>query len=278
VNALFYQFDEASITSLDSIGRRVIVGLITSLLVFVPTTMLSLLFRRVQRRSAVFRESTPAEASSNLKLEVRRPGVFALMDGLAVCRLKLCTRTACWWGRLAMQVDLIEESTWYHRAFLEWTVPWWTAPILYAIIAVGWALCIYTTLLYGVKFSDDQVRAAPGAVGQGMPADVLTADCLVAGVDADRSNALGASVAGLVRHLDRPLHPCPAARQGAYGRPALQHPNDGRRGRRLGRRRRYVGDDRHELDWMPGPFAPLCSTGCIERTARTCAAVCAAIT
>jgi len=37
-------------------------------------------------------------------------------------------------------------------------VPWWTSIILYSIVAVGWAMCIYAMLLYGSTFNDDQVR------------------------------------------------------------------------------------------------------------------------
>jgi len=85
----------------------------------------------------------------------------------------------------AGQVELIEESTWYHRAFLEWTVPWWTAPILYTIIAIGWALCIYTTLLYGVKFSDDQVRSV-WSTDRKKDLQVITAECVFVGLGADR--------------------------------------------------------------------------------------------
>ena len=100
VNALFYQFDEASIVSIDSISRRIIVGLITSLLVFIPTTVLSFLFRRVQRRSAVFRESTPAEASSNIKLEVRWPSLRCICL-LHMGSFWMCVRAACCSDRLA---------------------------------------------------------------------------------------------------------------------------------------------------------------------------------
>jgi len=57
-----------------------------------------------------------------------------------------------------VQTTCIEQPNWLERAFLNWAVPWWVSPLLYAIIAAGWILCIYTTLLYGVKFSDDQVR------------------------------------------------------------------------------------------------------------------------
>jgi len=57
-----------------------------------------------------------------------------------------------------VQTTCIEHPNWFERMFLNWTAPWWVSPVLYGIIGVGWILCVYTTLLYGVKFSDDQVR------------------------------------------------------------------------------------------------------------------------
>ena len=37
-------------------------------------------------------------------------------------------------------------------------MPWWVGIILYIVIAAGWLLSWFFTLLYGVKFSADQVR------------------------------------------------------------------------------------------------------------------------
>jgi len=72
VNALFYQFDDAPQVTVDSIARRVVIGLLTSLIVFVPTTTLSIIFRRVRRR--VFdttQEDAPEKLVGDTKLEVR---------------------------------------------------------------------------------------------------------------------------------------------------------------------------------------------------------------
>jgi len=50
VNALFYQFDSGEL-SVDSVVQRAVVGVLSSLLVFIPTTVVSLLFRHVRPRS-----------------------------------------------------------------------------------------------------------------------------------------------------------------------------------------------------------------------------------
>jgi len=49
VNALFYQFEESDL-SVDSLARRLVIGLMSSLLVFIPTSAISILFRRVRPR------------------------------------------------------------------------------------------------------------------------------------------------------------------------------------------------------------------------------------
>lgn len=50
VNALFYQFGNDESLSPESLLARLVVGLLTSLIVFVPTTAVGVLFRRVRRR------------------------------------------------------------------------------------------------------------------------------------------------------------------------------------------------------------------------------------
>ena len=57
-----------------------------------------------------------------------------------------------------VQLQYVERSTWFSRTFHDWTVPWWTSIVLYAVIAAGWVMCVYTMLLYGSTFTDDQVR------------------------------------------------------------------------------------------------------------------------
>ena len=56
-----------------------------------------------------------------------------------------------------MQETYVEQRNWFERTFLDWELPWWISPLLYSIIMFCWLLCFYVTLLYGVKFSDDQV-------------------------------------------------------------------------------------------------------------------------
>jgi len=58
------------------------------------------------------------------------------------------------------QLQNIEQPSWYARTLLDWTVPWWTSVLLYAIIAAGWIMCVYAMLLYGTTFNDEQVRSS----------------------------------------------------------------------------------------------------------------------
>jgi len=50
------------------------------------------------------------------------------------------------------------QHNWFQRTFLDWHLPWWVSIVLYVVIAVGWLLCFYSTLLYGVKFDDEKVH------------------------------------------------------------------------------------------------------------------------
>ena len=43
------------------------------------------------------------------------------------------------------------------HVLLDWTLPWWAGIVVYVVVGVGWLLCFYTTILYGVKFTDDEV-------------------------------------------------------------------------------------------------------------------------
>lgn len=49
VNALFYQFEESDL-SVMSLARKIVIGVLTSVLVFIPTTAISVLFQRVRPR------------------------------------------------------------------------------------------------------------------------------------------------------------------------------------------------------------------------------------
>ena len=55
------------------------------------------------------------------------------------------------------QENLLEQRNWFERYFFDWRMPWWTAIVLYCVVAAGWVLCFFFTLLYGVTFTEDQV-------------------------------------------------------------------------------------------------------------------------
>ena len=69
---------------------------------------------------------------------------------------------------------MFEKQTRLERWRVASRLPWWAEIVIYIIVAGGWAVCIYITLLYGVTFTSDQVRkcargrtrpAATGDVG-----------------------------------------------------------------------------------------------------------------
>ena len=73
-NALFYQFgDNNTQLSALSVAARLIVGVLSSLIVFVPTTLLSFLFRRVRRRHDTLRnyDTYTHEDLKQIEIEVR---------------------------------------------------------------------------------------------------------------------------------------------------------------------------------------------------------------
>ena len=92
VNALFYQFGNDSGLSVISVATRLIVGTLSSLVVFVPTTLISFLFKRVRRRHTTRRsfEQYSAETMKEMSLDVRgvhetgRAGNKSMV-GLGVC-------------------------------------------------------------------------------------------------------------------------------------------------------------------------------------------------
>jgi len=59
---------------------------------------------------------------------------------------------------VVLQETYIAKRNWFQRVFLDWHMPWWVAIMLYCIVAAGWIMCFYATLLYGVKFEDEKVR------------------------------------------------------------------------------------------------------------------------
>ena len=81
VNALFYQFEDNDI-SIDSLARRLVIGLMSSLIVFVPTTAIAMLFRRIRPRvpPAAFAgaENGESDATDASKARDRRPSLLEL--------------------------------------------------------------------------------------------------------------------------------------------------------------------------------------------------------
>jgi hypothetical protein len=76
VNALFYQFGNDATLSPESLLVRLLVGVLTSLIVFVPTTAVGVLFRRVRRRMSVgIKQSEWSDDDLNkINIDVRRVG------------------------------------------------------------------------------------------------------------------------------------------------------------------------------------------------------------
>lgn len=58
-----------------------------------------------------------------------------------------------------LQPSLLQQRNWFQRTFLDWYVPWWVEPLLYVVVFGGWIVCWYFTLLYGVKFTYEQVKS-----------------------------------------------------------------------------------------------------------------------
>ena len=76
-NALFYQFGaDSEALSVLSIATRLVVGVLSSLIVFVPTTIISFIFRRVKHRDFLgltFDELTNDDLST-MKIDVCHRG------------------------------------------------------------------------------------------------------------------------------------------------------------------------------------------------------------
>ena len=58
-----------------------------------------------------------------------------------------------------LQEAFLQERNCMQRTFLDWHAVWWVEIILYCVVFAGWAVCWYFNLLYGVKFTYDEVRA-----------------------------------------------------------------------------------------------------------------------
>ena len=74
VNALFYQFQsDSSILSVETVGTKLIIGSLSALIVYIPTTLIGYLFRRVRRRDYLGKTAEDFSSSDlkSLKIEVR---------------------------------------------------------------------------------------------------------------------------------------------------------------------------------------------------------------
>jgi hypothetical protein len=128
VNALFYQFgQDYSSLSAELVATRFIVGVLTSLIVTVPTFLASSLFRRVRAR------------------------------GFLGLTYEQITADDLQW--MALDESYLERRTGWQRTLLDWHVPWWVSPILYGVLLAGWVVSFYFTLLYGISFTYDQANA-----------------------------------------------------------------------------------------------------------------------
>jgi len=180
-NALFYQFgDESSrLSVIESLATRLIVGVLSSLVVFVPTTIIGILFKHTRPRTFVgkhFDEYT-ADDLDSMKIDVRR-AVCPDDSHHAAAAANSSWRSLYYYCRVrpARQETYIAKRNWFQRVFLDWHMPWWVAVILYCVVAAGWIMCFYATLLYGVKFEDEKVRPRAGQARGGLArVRVLTA-------------------------------------------------------------------------------------------------------
>ena len=126
-NALFYQFGEnESFFDVNTLLTRFVAAILSSLIVFVPTTIMGTIFRHTRPR---YEPSYATEIGSS-------DDILKLQD----------TNYVKWSGRCA-------------ALFLEWSLPWWFCIISYIVLGLSSALCIYLTLLYGGSFSDVQAVA-----------------------------------------------------------------------------------------------------------------------
>jgi len=120
-NAFLFQYNSEQEVS---VGSRAFASIISSIIVFVPTTLLGYLFRRCNRR---VNQSKPLSAYSIKDFE-----------------------------ELGVDVAKLKKRNVVERYLLDWHLPWWCACIFYGITYVAWFFSIYCTLLYGVTFRDQK--------------------------------------------------------------------------------------------------------------------------
>ena len=149
-NAFMFQYnDEQQV----SVGSRAFASIISSLIVFVPTTLLGYLFRRCDRRV-----NQPKHVSN-----------YTLKD----------------YEELGVDVSKLQQGNKFMLTLFDWHMPWWCACVLYGITYLAWFFSVYCTLLYGVTFRDEKAVAFFEAFLISLAMSVLvlqTAKALVGGV------------------------------------------------------------------------------------------------
>jgi len=100
-NALFYQFGEenARLSVIESLATRLIVGVLSSLVVFVPTTIIGILFKHTRPRTFVgkhFDEYT-ADDLDSMKIDVRLCLARQIASTNWLTRLPFMFFYCCWW-------------------------------------------------------------------------------------------------------------------------------------------------------------------------------------
>jgi len=124
VNAFLFQYNGDQQIS---VYQRMIAAILSSFIVFVPTTVCGFLFRRCKRRGD------------------DKKYVEDFTD----------------WELSKMGVDLakVNRRNWIQRHLVDWHLQWWWSCVIYGVCYACWIFCIYVTLLYGVSFRDDKAVA-----------------------------------------------------------------------------------------------------------------------
>ena len=124
VNAFLFQYNQDQVIP---ISQRVVSAIISSVLVFVPTTIYGFMFRRCKRRGE----------------SVKYIEDFTVAD----------------FEKMGIDLSKVSQRNWLQRVFVDWHIQWYWSCVLYAGAYASWIFSIYVTLLYGVKFRDDKAVA-----------------------------------------------------------------------------------------------------------------------
>ena len=147
MTAIYYQFINPLLPgtqTMSLIGVQILTGIAVAAIVYVPTTLLGFVFRRIKERD---------------------------------------TRTALGEKALALHIvdnQLMRPHNALERALFDWRLPWWVEIAVYLITVLGWLLCFYVTILYGVKFSDTQANSWIISFAVSVIASALVIQCLLA--------------------------------------------------------------------------------------------------